>query len=217
MRTAQQTGKTMDAPTMWGHIHRERRALAEALASLSAGDWRHETLCPGWTVLDVAAHVISNPQLTWGDIAGMTVRNLGRSYNKMVLRSTLAWSAGKTPAQVLADFETYDGSTRHVPVTTTVEPMLDVMVHTQDILRPLGLHHEMPVDAAMVAADRARRLGPLVGWRTPGVRLVATDADWARGRGPEVQGPMQELLMVCTGRARVATDLSGEGVALLPR
>lgn len=217
MSTAEQTGKHMDATTMWSHIHRERRALAEALAGLPAASWQRDSLCPGWTILDVAAHVIANPQLTWGDIGRMAARNLGRSYNRMVLRSTLEWAAGQTPQRVLADFEKYDGSLRHVPVTTRVEPMLDVLVHTQDILRPLGLRHEMPVDAAMVAADRARLHATMMGWRTGRVRLVATDANWSRGRGPEVRGPMQELLLVCTGRTRVTTDLSGDGVALLPR
>lgn len=211
------TGKRMDATTMWKHIHRERRALAEALSGLPTDDWRRDSLCPGWTVLDVAAHVIANPQLTWGDIGRMTARNFGRSYNQMLLRSVQQWAADQSPERVLADFETYDGSLRHVPVTTRVEPLLDVLVHTQDILRPLGLQHEMPVDAAMVAADRARLHSRVMGWRPGRVRLVATDADWSRGRGPEVRGPMQELLLVCTGRTRVTTGLTGDGVALLPR
>lgn len=213
----QHTGKTMDATTMWSHIHRERRALAEHLTGLAADDWARDSLCPGWTVLDVAAHVISNPQITWGDIGRMTVRNLGRGYNQMLLRSVQQWAAGQTPERVLADFATYDGSLRHVPVTTRVEPLIDVLVHSQDILRPLGLRHEMPVEAARVAADRARLHAAMMGWRTGKVRLVATDTDWARGRGPEVRGPMQELLLVCTGRTRVTTDLTGDGVELLPR
>jgi uncharacterized protein (TIGR03083 family) len=214
---AQHTGKHMDATTMWGHIHRERRALAEALSGLPLDDWQRDTLCPGWSVLDIAAHVISNPQITARHMPGMVGRNLGRSYDAMIFREVKRWSRDQTPERVLADFDTYDGSLRHVPVTTRVEPMLDVLVHTQDILRPLGLRHDTPVDAAMVAADRARLIGRLTGWRRGAVRLVATDADWARGRGPEVRGPMQELLLVCTGRARVATDLTGDGVALLPR
>src|SRR5689334_20124078 len=128
-RTAH-TGRRMDADTMWGHIHHERRALAEALSSLPAESWSHDSLCPGWTVLDVAAHIISNPQLGWGYIARMTARNLGRSYNQMLLRSVQQWGADQTPEKVLADFDTYDGSLRHVPVTTRVEPLIDVLVHS---------------------------------------------------------------------------------------
>jgi hypothetical protein len=36
-----------------------------------------------------------------------------------------------------------------------------------------------------------------------------------RGSGPTITGPMQELLMVCMGRARVATEISGDGLELL--
>jgi uncharacterized protein (TIGR03083 family) len=221
MTAQEQTGRAhprrgMDPSTTWQHIHRERRALAAILAHLPPDAWARESLCPGWSVLDVAAHIISNPQFGWSDIARMTRRNLGRSYNQMLYRAVKDWSADQTPERVLADFATYDGSLRHVPVTTRIEPMLDVLVHTQDILRPLGLDHEMPVDAAAVAADRARLHARMMGWRTGPVRLVATDIDWARGRGPTVSGPMQELLLVSTGRARVAKELTGDGVALLP-
>jgi uncharacterized protein (TIGR03083 family) len=177
-----------------------------------ADHWAHESLCAGWTVKDVAAHVISNPQIRLRDVAAMSARNVGRSYNTMVYRSVKQWSESRTPADVLAEFETYAGSTRHVPVTTTVEPLLDVLVHSQDILRPLGLRHDMPPDAAAVAADRARLHGVLMGWRSARkLRLVATDIGWVRGKGPTIEGPMQELLMICTGRAPYPSLISGDG------
>lgn len=206
----------MDRTTVWHHVHAERRALAEHLASLPEEQWRHPTLCDGWTVHDVAAHVISTPQIGGRELVGMAGRNLGRSYNTAIFREVRRWSARQTPESVLADFERLDGSTRHVPVTTSIEPLLDVLVHTQDILRPLGLEHEMPPDAAAVAADRARLHARLMGWRDARrVRLVATDTPWQAGRGPVVEGPMQELLMVVTGRAKAATGLTGDGLPLL--
>jgi hypothetical protein len=75
----------------------------------------------------------------------------------------------------------------------------------------------MAPDAAARAADRCRTLSFLMGSRkvVRSVRMVATDIDWVRGSGPTVEGPMQELLMVCAGRARVATDLSGDGLEVL--
>lgn len=200
---------------LWKHIHAERAALAEALAGLAADDWDRPSLCTGWTVKDVAAHVISNPQMGWGFMPGLLARNLGRGYNAMIFREVKRWSGSRTPAVILAEFETYAASTRHVPVTTTVEPLVDVLVHTQDVLRALGMRHDMPPDAAAVAADRVRLSGAIVGWRRPRVRLVATDFDWARGRGPTVEGPMQELLMLSTGRAPDTSLLSGEGLELV--
>lgn len=207
----------MDKQSVWSHIHAERRALAEDLSGLTAEQWLADSLCAGWTVKDVAAHVIAHPQIGWAAMAGMAARNLGRGYNAMIFREVKRLAEGSTPESILADYAAYDGSTSKVPTTTVLEPLIDVLVHHQDIVRPLGLAREMAPDAAAVAADRARTLAFLSGSRrvVKGTRMVATDIDWARGSGPTLAGPMQELLMVCMGRARVATELSGDGLELL--
>lgn len=206
----------MDRDSLWENIHAERRALADTLATLSSEQWGRASLCAGWSVKDVAAHVISNPQIGWRTMPGMTVRNLGRGYNSMIFREVKRLGERQTPEQVLSDFAAYADSRRHVPVTTSVEPLIDALVHHQDVVRPLGLRHDMDPEAAAVAADRVRRLAFLMGSRAVirSVRMEATDVDWVRGSGPTLRGPMSELLMVCAGRARVATDLSGEGLAL---
>ena len=208
----------MDKATIWQHIHEERRSLAATLAGLDADQWEQASLCEGWSVKDVAAHVISTPQTGWTQMPGMMARNLGRGYNAMIFREVKRLGQRSSPESVLADFATYDTSTRRVPVTTSVEPLIDALVHHQDILRPLGLRHEMAPEAAAVAADRSRTLAFLSGSRAvvKGTRMVATDIDWSRGRGPTLTGPIQELLMVCMGRARAAEGLSGEGTELLP-
>ena len=51
--------------------------------------------------------------------------------------------------------------------------------------------------------------------RIAGLRLRATDVDWSRGDGPEVEGPITSLVMAMTGRKAAIGDLSGEGVATL--
>jgi uncharacterized protein (TIGR03083 family) len=43
----------------------ERRDLAELLAYLTPEQWRHESLCEGWTVRDVVAHTVSFEELSW--------------------------------------------------------------------------------------------------------------------------------------------------------
>lgn len=197
----------MDKDTVWRHIHAERRALAGHLATLDAEQWEHDSLCAGWTVRDVAAHVISTPQIGWREVVRMTPLML-KGYNRAIFEVTK--QQGQAPTDdILAQYERYDGSTHHVPVTTHVEPLIDALVHTQDVLRPLGIEHDMPVDAAAFAADRARLGAVFFGTagRLRGLRLVATDTDWTRGRGDRVvEAPMQELLMFITGReaARVS-------------
>jgi uncharacterized protein (TIGR03083 family) len=208
----------MDKATIWQHIHEERRSLAATLAGLDDEQWEQPSLCEGWTVKEVAAHVIAHPQIGWAQMPGMVARNLGHGYNAMIFREVKRLGERSTRESILADFQTYDSSTRKVPTTTPVEPLIDALVHHQDILRPLGLRHEMAPEAAAVAADRSRRLAFLAGSRAvvKGTRMVATDIDWSRGRGPTLTGPVQELLMVCMGRGRVAEGLSGEGTELLP-
>ncbi|WP_067437784.1 maleylpyruvate isomerase family mycothiol-dependent enzyme [Nocardioides jensenii] len=207
----------MDLETLWNHIHDERESLAVTLGELSSEQWQVESLCPGWTVKDVAAHVISNPQIGWSAMPGMALRNLGRGYNSMIFREVRRLGRTRSCEQILTDYATYADSRRHVPVTTNVEPLIDALVHHQDVVRPLGRAHEMDPGAASVAADRVRRLAFLMGSRdvVRRVRMEATDVDWVRGTGPTLRGPMQELLMVCAGRARVAADLAGDGLALL--
>lgn len=192
----------MDRDTVWRHIHEQRRALAGQLSGLDEVQWEHDSLCAGWTVRDVAAHVIATPRIGWTDIVRMAPSML-RGCNRAIFTETKR--LGLTPPdEILADYERYDGSRHHLPVTTHVEPLIDVLVHSQDILRPLGIEHAMPVDAAAFAADRARLLARLYGTASTlrPLRLVATDTDWVRGRGDQVvEAPMQDLLMLVTGRA----------------
>lgn len=202
----------LDADTRWSRVHEERRALAGLLAELSPPDWEAPSLCEGWRIRDVAGHVISSPQMRASEIPGMLWRGRG-SFNRMILVD--GQRRGRQPIeQILADFERFDGSRSHPITTTGVEPLVDILVHTQDIARALGIAHEMPVDAARVAADRSRLLALTLGSSrvVRSVRMIATDTDWSRGRGPELRGPMQELLMVCAGRGRAARDLTGDGV-----
>jgi uncharacterized protein (TIGR03083 family) len=208
----------MDKEEVWRHIHAERAALASTLAELPVEDWSHATLCPGWTVHDVAAHVISTPQIGWGEIATMSVRNFGRSYNRMIFREVKRLGARETRETILADFERYAASTHHVPTTTSIEPLIDALLHHQDIVRPLGLSREMAPEAAAVAADRVRRLSFLMGTRrlVRSVRMVANDTDWVRGTGPTITGPVQELLMICSGREPDRSLVTGDGLAAVP-
>jgi hypothetical protein len=93
--------------------------------------------------------------------------------------------------------------------------LVDALVHSQDIARPLGRTLPVPPDAAALAAAQVWRKG----WpfyprrRFAGVRLAATDTGWAAGEGSEIRGTTGDLLLVLTGRgAAVLEDLDGDGV-----
>jgi uncharacterized protein (TIGR03083 family) len=190
----------MDSETIWRHIDTERSRLADVLESLSQAAWRQPSLCQGWSVRDVGAHLtFSHARLR--DVAWPAVRT-GFRYNAMIkyaaLRSPL------THEQIVATLRGFVGSRRRAPFVTELEPLLDILVHSQDICVPLGIEHPMPVDAAVAAANRVVSLrGPMRLWDPPrGVRLVATDADWQYGDGAVVDAPLQSHLLTLTGRRR---------------
>ena len=51
----------MDSDTVWQHIDTERSWLADLLESLPEAAWTRPSLCAGWSVRDVAAHLRLRP------------------------------------------------------------------------------------------------------------------------------------------------------------
>ena len=205
----------MDKDQAWQVIHQERAALADLLETLTPEEWEHPSLCEGWSVRDVAAHVISAPAARVGQLAVALVRARG-SFNRAAHDETQRLSVRPTD-RIVADYRRLAESRRLAPGTNHKHALLDVLVHTQDIAIPLGRHHEMPVEAARASAEAFRKnLFPFnARRRLAGCRLEATDTDWAAGAGALVRGPIAALLLLITGRPASLTELSGDGVPQL--
>ena len=203
----------MERDRIWDHTIAARQSLAATLATLTPEEWDHPSLCGEWRVRDVAAHVIMGPQLTWRRSA-VLLPHVWRGYNGMHAHLGRLWGS-RPVAEILAQYEQYAGLRRGPAMVSDVEPLIDILVHTQDIVRPLGRSTTMPPEAAAVAAQRAWTLAPLLGSGARAARrfrMVATDSDWSAGRGPTVEGPTGELLMLVTGREPDWAQLTGDGV-----
>jgi len=194
----------VDSDEVWSHIDRERAYLADLLESLPPEDWERQSLCDGWTVRDVGAHV-SMAEARVRDILWPAIRS-GFSYNGMVRRAALSNRASHD--EIVATIRGFADTHRLAPFITELEPLLDVMVHVQDICIPLGIEREIPVDVAAVTATRMLSLrGPMRLWRAPtGVKLVASDTDWSYGEGRVVEAPMQSILLGIMGRQPLPID-----------
>jgi uncharacterized protein (TIGR03083 family) len=191
----------VDSDTVWQHIDNERAWLADLLQSLPQEAWQQPSLCEGWTVRDVGAH-LTFAHARVRDLLWPAVR-AGFRYDAIVkdtaLRSPL------TPEEIVATLRGFIGSRRRVAFISDLEPLIDILVHTQDICRPLGIDHPMPPDAAAAAAERVLSTPrPIRLWQPPhAVRMIATDVDWAYGAGEEVRKPMRSHLLSLTGRETV--------------
>ena len=204
----------MDADEVWRTVDRERSRLADLLEQLTADEWERASLCAGWSVRHVAAHVISSPQATVASVAAGLWRARG-SFDRCIHDEALR-RADRPVRAIVADYRRLAGSRRHPVGTTRLDPLLDVLVHSQDIAIPLGRDHPMPADAAAVAASHVwRRTFPFrARRRLAGLRLEATDVGWAVGSGELVEGPVAALLLLLTGRPAALPLLRGAGVHL---
>jgi uncharacterized protein (TIGR03083 family) len=199
---------------VWPTIHTERKALAADLEGLNSEDWAKPTWCDQWTVQDVVAHMTATARITPPAFVGKLVGS-GFSLQKMQEKD-IAAIKGATPDDTLAAFRSEVESTKHPPGPVFAW-LGETVIHSDDIRRPLGLHHDYPTDAVVQVADFYKGSNLIVGAkrRIAGLSLRATDTEWSHGAGPEVSGPILALVMAMTGRKGALDDLSGEGVEQL--
>ena len=199
---------------VWPAIHAERRALADDLRGLPDERWSTPSLCEGWTVRDVLAHMAATAKVSpinfFPKLIGAGF-SLGRMQNK-----DLAAERGGTPADTLGNFESVIESTKAPPGPKDTW-LGEAVVHAEDIRRPLGIKRDVPAELVTRVADFYKGSNLVIGAksRIAGLRLQATDTEWTHGDGPEVSGPILSLVMVMSGRKAHLDDLSGEGVGTL--
>jgi uncharacterized protein (TIGR03083 family) len=195
-------------------IHAERRALLDDVRQLAPAQWTVFSLCAGRTVRDVLAHMAATARMTQADFVRKAVR-ARFNFQRMTDRDIHELTRGRPSATVKA-FEAQLDSVNHPP-GPDASWLGETVVHAEDIRRPLGIAHEYPMPALTTCADYYRRANFLIGGkkRVGGLELVATDTDWSAGTGPEVRGPMLDLLLVITGRPAGLAALRGDGVEVL--
>lgn len=189
----------MDADGIWRCVDTERAELADLLEGLDAGQWTAPSLCEGWRVRDVAAHLTHSHMAPARAV--LEAARSGFRFDPMIRR--LGVEDRRSQTEIAAALRAMVGARKKVPGTSVQQPLIELLVHGQDITVPLGIDRPMPVAAALEAANRLSTMKfPLnAARRLQGTRLVATDADFAAGQGREVRVPIRDIVMVLAGRA----------------
>ncbi|CAM3971144.1 maleylpyruvate isomerase family mycothiol-dependent enzyme [Nocardiopsis tropica] len=196
---------------VWPLIFAERAALAADLAGLTDDQWDTPSLCAGLTVREVLAHITagaSDNPVVW--FAGVLRNRFDFDAN---VAQRLAKRLGDDPADTLRQFRAVETSRTKAPIPV-VAMLGESIVHGEDIRRPLGIVRAYPAEAL----DRVARFyagSDLMlpsATRANGLRLRATDTDFAVGDGPEVSGPTIALIMALTGRDAYLAELDGPGL-----
>jgi len=209
----------MNIDDAWQAIDTQRLRVTDLLEKLTDDEWRTPSLCGGWTVRDVAAH-LTLQQTGLGAALRMAARSPGGM--KRIIHRSACLRAATPTEQMIAEIREMVGSRKHNTGVTYRETLIDILVHGLDIAIPLGRPLETPAAAAAVAADRVWSVVfPTFGYpffprkRLKGLRLTASDVDWTAGEGAPVDGPMDAILLLLTGRPAALARLSGEGARAL--
>ncbi|GAA1979793.1 maleylpyruvate isomerase family mycothiol-dependent enzyme [Amycolatopsis minnesotensis] len=196
--------------TMKDLAREERADLAAFLATLTPEQWDHETLCEGWRVRDVVAHMTSYEELGFGGVLATLVK--GRFQPGRINEVALARYRTRTPEELLAFLNAHLEPKGFSTLFGGMIGLVDGFIHHQDIRRPLGLPREMPEERLKTVLSAALKAPPVgAGPRARGLHLVAIDVDWTNGTGPEVRGTGEAILMAIAGRRGAVEGLSGPG------
>lgn len=199
---------------LWSLAAAERAKLADDLAGLDPAQWAEPSLCGRWVVEEVVAHLTaaaSVGRVRW------VVSVLGARFDFDLHNDRrLAEHRGAGPAETLDRFRQVVDSTT-APAGPTAAWLGEVVVHAQDVRRPLGLPGTPSVEAATAVARFFAQRDFTVTGRSAvrGLRLEATDGPFSTGTGPEVSGTTLALTMAMAGRRAYCEDLTGPGVPTL--
>lgn len=187
----------------------ERRDLAELLAGLSEDEWDKPTLCAGWRVREVVAHITmayrySVPRFLLGMVKARGSFN--RFADRAARRDARELTAAELTACVRDNLDHpwkppgggYEGALSH-----------DV-IHGLDITVALGIDRRVPPERLrFILGDLKPRQLEYFGVDLTGIQLRATDLDWTYGTGEPLTGTAQDLLLVLSGRTLPPDHLTG--------
>lgn len=188
--------------------------MAADLAELTDAQWATPSLCTGLTVREVLAHMSAGASLNplrW--MAGVIGNRF--DFDKQVA-TQLARQLGATPTDTFDRFTELVTSTTKPPLPV-IAMLGEVIVHGEDIRRPLGITREYPIDTVTRVAEYycGTDMVVVAKGRIDDLRLTATDGGFTAGAGALVSGTTVALIMAMTGRAAYCDDLEGDGVAVL--
>ncbi len=202
---------TSSRSIIWPVVHHERSALLQDLESLPAGQWQTPSLCAGWDVHDVLAHVIDTAKAApLNFIRRMIAARMDFDRDNA---DGVAREKSEEPARTLDDPRAVRSRTSGPPASLATR-LVEAFVHGEDIRRPLEIRRTYPAGHIATALGYQVKTTTKMGGGkeiAQGWASVATDTDFRHGTGPAVEGTALSLLLAVSGRPVTHDELSGLG------
>jgi uncharacterized protein (TIGR03083 family) len=195
-------------------IAAQRAELAEVLAGLPESGWDEPTLCAGWRVREVVAHITMPFRYGRGRFALELAKSGGR-FNEMADRLARRDAAAMSPSDLAEAVRSNIGHPWKPPGGGHSGALSHDLIHGLDITVPLGLAGPVPEEwlRPVLPASLAERSVKFFGADLGGIELRATDMDWTLGSGTPLTGAAADLLLVLCGRTLPPGRLAGEPAA----
>lgn len=206
-----------DGSDVEARVHTERSRLLGVLEALDGDQWRSPSLCAGWSVRELVVHLLMPYELSTARFLALMLRSrfdFDRAADRWATRDR------RTPPQVLTALRHTAHRKFNVPGAPPEAPLSHLVIHAQDLYRPLGV--ASPTDPRSAAIALQELTGPrgrtaLTPGLLEGLAFLATDIDWRHGAGQPVTGPAVALLSTIAGRGQAVSELSGPGVPTLSK
>jgi uncharacterized protein (TIGR03083 family) len=207
----------VDREFVFAAVADERRLLASLLEGLDAAQLATPSLCEGWDVKTVGAHIVSTvedgtPAFLW---RGVRRGSMARAIDELARRR-----AQRPAAEIVGDLRRCADRPISPPLFGPLDPLADVLVHGGDIRIPLGQPFRPDPRLAALAMDFLSGPWPFgfvpLG-RLRGISMRADDVRRVWGTGGEVCGPVAALMMAISGRTALLHQLDGPGLPQLRR
>ncbi len=194
----------MDKQRVWATVAVERVALSDLLEVVAPEAWDAPSLCGGWRVREVVAHLVLLAEAR--SRLGFMLQNAvadprpNRGNDKLARRLT----STATRDELVDRLRRAKDGRFVVPGMPPDVALGEVLAHRADIAEAAALPAHPADEALRTALEAELKL-----WFAFGVsrsmrkhRFVATDGDWSVGPddGPLIEATGEELLRIVTGR-----------------
>lgn len=187
----------------------EFASLANLLAAASDAQWDTPSMCAGWRVREVVAHLTMAARYSEEEFMA-ELRRCEFDFTR--LSNEVASRDAALPASELVANLRSDVMQRWTPPGGGYSGALNhVVIHGLDVTVPLGVSRRSPDETIRVVLDdltaggRHARFGTAIDGR----HLQATDLDWSHGAGPILRGTAADLALALCGRTLPDGHLEG--------